>query len=169
MHIENGSFVFDNIEELNYNFLNAMGCAALPDGKVIDTELQKPVQYGGMTLKANTNVYNIHYAGEGEIMLDVLNDIKGCSLLLGHLLDKLRVFDNRDILSHYMEDNEDADGNRLIRQNIKFTDSEIIGKYYHNKCLSIIDSIFQLADMDVNLNNFDKDFLDQLLEKKGEK
>ena len=153
-------FVYDTVEELTYNFLNCMGLSVRPDGTVIDTELNIEggaiIKLAGKSLKANTNPINIHYAGEGEIMLEILTNYKTLNSLLGLFLDKRKMFDNIETLSFFPEDAEDKDGNRISALTIRFADnSQISSDYYYNRCLTIVDIIFKLGEENVDIHNFD--------------
>ena len=153
-------FIYDNVEELIYNFLNCMGLSVKLDGTVVDTELNVNggtiIKLSGKSLKANTNPNNIHYAGEGEIMLEILSNYKTLNSLLGLFLDKRKMFDNIETLSFFPEDAEDKDGNKISKLTIRFADnSQISSDYYYNKCLTIIDIIFKLGEENVDIHNFD--------------
>ena len=96
MFINSNGFSFENVEELNYNLLNAVGLSTLPNGNIVDREIgNAQIKFDGKNMKANIDPNNIHYAGEGEIMLDVLSNLKMSIVLLGHLLDKNKYFDNK--------------------------------------------------------------------------
>ena len=155
-------FQYDNVEELTYNFLNCMGLSVRPDGSVIDTELNDVMNGGtviklsGKSLKANTDPRNIHYAGEGEIMLEILTNYKTLNSLLGLFLDKKKMFDNLETLSFFPEDAVDVDGNRISMLSVRFADnSQVSSDYYYNRCLTILDIIFKLGEENVNIHNFD--------------
>ena len=165
MHYQGlGTMVFDNVEELTYNFLNAIELSVLPTGEVVDFTTMAPnyngvmaptqIKYGGKILKATIDPENIQYAGENEVILDILNNIKQVNYLLGVLLDKIQV-NGEKLLSFYNQDIEDQAGNRKTSNVAKFNDHEVQSGYYYNKCLSIVDLTLQLADVDVDLSNFD--------------
>ena len=153
-------FVYDNVEELTYNFLNSMGLSVKPDGIVIDTEMNSSggtaIKISGKSLKASTDINNIRYAGEGEVMLELLTNYKILNDLLGYFLDKIRIFDGIEALSFFPEDAEDKDGNRIGRLTVRFANNtQVSSDYYYNKCLSIIDIIFKLGEENVDIHNFD--------------
>ena len=153
-------FVYDNVEELTYNFLNSMGLSVKPDGTVIDTEMNSSggtaIKISGKSLKASTDINNIRYAGEGEVMLELLTNYKILNDLLGYFLDKIRIFDGIEALSFFPEDGEDKDGNRIGRLTVRFANNtQVSSDYYYNKCLSIIDIIFKLGEENVDIHNFD--------------
>jgi hypothetical protein len=153
-------FMYDNVEELTYNFLNCMGLSVRPDGSVIDTELNASggavIKLADKALKANTNPNNIHYAGEGEIMLEILTNYKMLNSLLGLFLDKEKMFDDKEALSFFPEDAVDAEGNRISRLSVRFADnSQVSSDFYYNRCLAVIDIIFKLGEENVDIHNFD--------------
>ena len=153
-------FQYDNVEELTYNFLNCMGLSVTPNGSVIDTELNTDggtlIKLSGKILKANTNPMNIHYAGEGEIMLEILTNYKTLNSLLGLFLDKKKLFDEIETLSFFPEDAVDVNGNRISKLSVRFADnSQVSSDYYYNRCLTIVDLIFKLGEENVNIHNFD--------------
>ena len=164
-------FQYDNVEELTYNFLNCMGLSVTPNGSVIDTELNvnggTVIKLSGKILKANTNNFQIHYAGEGELMLEILTSYKTLNSLLGLFLDKRKLFDDIETLSFFPEDAEDKDGNRISRLTVRFTNgTQVSSDYYYNRCLTILDIIFKLGEENVNIHNFDS--IEEKQNKKGE-
>ena len=158
----NGSQVMENVEELTYNLLNAIELSVLPTGEIVDyssmTRTQfgmvpASVQCGGKILKATIDPNNVKYAGESEVMLDTLGNIKQINFLLGLLLNKIQA-EGEQLLSFYNQDSEDANGNRMVSMNAKFIDREVCSNFYYNKCLATIDLIFILSDYDIDLSNF---------------
>lgn len=153
-------FQFDNQEELTYHFLNCMGLSVRPNGVIIDTELNSAggagITFGGKTLKANIKPNDIHYAGEGELVIDILNGYKIVNTLLGLFLDKKKNFDGLETVSYFSNDGMDAEGNKMSSTSVKFINGEIYtSEMYYNKCLSLIDVIFQIGEENVFLKNFD--------------
>lgn len=147
---------FETVEELNYNLLNALECSVRPDGTIMTPLAKQPLKFGDKVLIASIDPNNIHYPGEGQILFDPLNNLKMVISIFGLFMDKLRVFDEREILSWYP--NEKVDENKIIYTSlsIKFADNSIVSsKYYINKTLPYIELMFQLAEEDVNLSNFD--------------
>lgn len=158
MFINSNGFSFENIEELNYNLLNAVGLSTLPNGNIVDREIgNAQIKFDGKNMKANIDPNNIHYAGEGEIMLDVLSNLKMSIVLLGHLLDKNKYFDDKEIYSYYTEELEVDCGLKKTQLVIMFIDkSTVASNFYYNKSLAYIDAIFKLEDsIEVDLSNFD--------------
>lgn len=158
-----GQQMYDNVEELTYNFLNAIELSVLPDGQIVDFStmivtqngmmIPTSIQRSGKILKATIDPEDIKYAGENEEMLDTLGNIKQINFLLGVLLDKLQA-EGRQLLSFYNEEFEDPNGNKLVSMNAKFIDGTVSSKFYYNKCLATIGLVFELAEYDVDLSNF---------------
>lgn len=148
--------VFDSIEELNYNLLNALEFSVLPNGMIISPLAKQPIQFGGKVIIASIDQNNIHYAGEGEIVFDVIKNLKMVVTLFGLYLDKMRVLDDRDILSYYMDEQHDENQINHVNITVQFIDnSRISSNYYINKCLPYVDLMFKLAEEDVSITNFD--------------
>ena len=156
MFITPKGFSYESEEELNYNILNAVGLSTLQNGAVIDTEIGVPIMFGGKTLKCNIDSRNIHYAGEGEVMLDIINNLKMSITLFGLLLDKTRVFEDKEIYTYYTEEMEVENGLKKTQLVVMFEDkSTVASDFFYNKSLAYIDTIFKLEEIDVNLDNFD--------------
>ncbi len=163
-YVGNGVQVLDCVEEITYNFLNAIELSVLPTGEVVDFTTMAPnimgqiaptsVQCAGKILKATVDPNDIKYAGENEVMLDTLGNIKQINFLFGVFLDKLQREQGEQLLSFYNLDSEDAKGNRMISMNAKFADREVNSRYFYNKCLATIDLVFILSDYDIDLSNF---------------
>ena len=163
---QEGKFMYEDEYELTYNLLNALSMSVRPDGSIIDTEISgagtntariigTPITFSGKILKANIDRNNIHYAGEGEVMLDVLTNNKMLDRLLGLFLDKLRVFDSKEVLSYFSNEIKDDNDVKTFNVNVKFENGEEYNSaYYLNKCLPIIDLIFQMSEENVDLSNF---------------
>ena len=154
-----GSFIFQSPAELTFNLLNAMGMGALPDGTIIDIEAGNAIiQVSGKSVKATVRDNNIKYAGEGEIMFEPLTNIKLLTSFMGRVLDKFKEESGLEVISYFPEEIEDANNTeiKLTRLCIKWSNSDIsYSNFYHNKCLSIIETIFNIADMNVDLTNLD--------------
>ena len=160
-----GTSVFDNVEELTYTFLNAIELSVLPTGEVVDFTTMAPnhngmmaptqIKYGGKIINATIDPEKIQYAGENEIMLDILNNTKQVNYLLGVLLDKMQASGDK-LLSFYNQDIEDPITGAKRTSNIaKFTDREVQSQFFYNKCLSMVDLVLNLAEIDADLSNFD--------------
>lgn len=152
-----GVFICESLEELNFQFLNAAGLSCNPEGIVYDNEIGTQIKFSNKILKASTSPYNIRYPGEGEIMLDILGNIKMVTSIFGLVLDKLRVMDNKEIISYYPEEVDyKIEGLKRFRVIVKFENLEtLVGNFYFNRCLSLVDVILQLGELNVDLVPFD--------------
>ena len=156
--VAGGVFIYDNVEELNYAVLNALGLSVMAnDGSVFDTELKLPLKFADNVILANINAAHIRYAGEGQVMLDIITNIKMVSDLFGHLLDKIRVMEGKEIASYYPETIiEESTGLRMVNLTLRFSDNqEISSEYYYNRCLSFVELILKLGEISANIRNFD--------------
>lgn len=159
MIIQNGKFVYNTVPELTFSLLNAMELSTRPDGTIVDKTINPEgtvVMIGDKVLKANTDDRNIHYAGNGDILLDPLSNLHILNTLLGLFLDKLRVNEGIEIVSFYPEEKVDNNDNRMCAHTIKFADgTEVTSEYYYNRCLGLIELIFIISDENVYVRNFD--------------
>jgi len=153
-------FQYESIEELTYNLLNCIGLSVRADGKIIDTELNTyggaEVKLSGKSIKASIDPNNIHYAGEGEVMLDILTNYKVMNEFFGFFLDKKKAFDGQEALTYYPTDTEDDKGNKICCMNVKFVDNSVVSsEFFYNRCLTIVDMIFKIGECNVDVHNFD--------------
>lgn len=151
-------FYYNDVYQLTYDLLNAMGMYALPNGIVADSETNSIVQFSGKSVKATINPYDIKYANMDEIAFEPLTNSKLLIALLGRELDKLAEYNEHkfEAISYYQEEKPDENGNRKIRMSVKWSDNSVTSSnYYYNKCLALIELIFVICDVDVNLSNFD--------------
>ena len=159
MFISNGKFVYNTVEELTYALLNTMELSTRPDGTVIDKTINPAgtvIMVADKVLKANTDINNIHYAGESEVLLDPLSNLHILNILFGLFMDKLRVQEDRDSLSMFTEEMPDQDNNKLCRYGIKFSNGEeYYSEYYYSKCLGLIELAFIISEENVSVRNFD--------------
>lgn len=149
--------MFDDVYELTYNLLSAIGIEIRMDGSLYDPDIDTVIYFDSKLMKANIYPNNLHYAGQGEIMFEPLINIKQCTELLGYFIEKKRNLDNMNFLSFYPEEMEDdITGWKYTALTIKFkSDHNISTTFYYNKCLKFIEMIFILGEQEVNLLNFD--------------
>ena len=74
MILNNNEMIFEDIFELNYEVLNEMELELRPDGTIFDNNQNKVLSFNGMIIKASIRPDQIHYAGQGEIEFDILNN-----------------------------------------------------------------------------------------------
>lgn len=157
-----GLFVFQSIPDLTYNLLNAMGMSTLPNGIIVDSDAGGAIiQVSGKAVKATINDYKINYAGESEIALEPLTNSKLLTSFLGRVLDKYKeeTEGQMEAITYFPEEtvSDPLDPNpKKVRMGIKwFNGSVTYSNFYYNRCLAIIELIFIIAEIPVNLMNFD--------------
>jgi len=152
-----GNFVYQNEPELMYNMLNAMGLSTTPDGTIIDTDIGGAViQVSGKSVKATINGNDIKYAGDGEIVLEPLTNSRLLVTFFSRALDKYVEENEKPVISYFPEESVDQDGNKINRFGIHWLDqSTYYTSFYYNRCLAVIEAIFFLGEIPVNLHNFD--------------
>jgi len=150
----NGMMMFDDIFELNYELLNEMELEVRNDGTVFDSERNVILALNDNIIKASIRPDHINYAGQNEISMDILTNIRLVTMIFGLQLQK-KMAEGMPFMSYYQEETE--------REDIKYTNltvkqtniNSISSKYYHNKCLKFIEMIFLLNEQLVDLSNFD--------------
>lgn len=152
-----GEMIFDDPYELVYELLNELEYVLIHDGTVFDPFTNSILSFNGMVIKASTNPNNIHYAGQGEIEFDILNNVRLVTTLFGHYLQKKEA-DGIKVVSTFTEerDSDIIEGAKTSRLTIR-TDinHDTSSPYYHNKCLKYIWALFAMEETYVNLCNFE--------------
>jgi len=154
--LPDGTMQFVDQYELTYELFNDLDLEVRPDGTVYDTRGCTILAFNGMNLKANINPYNIHYAGEGEIIFEPLSNVRLVTTLFGWDLE--RKIKEGQITFRTFSPSEMLCDDEIKRTNltVKFDDNNsICTKYYHNKCLKFLEMIFILNSEQVDLSNFD--------------
>lgn len=151
---------FDDVFELTYELLNELDMEVLPDGSILDPD-NNIFFFNGMKIIANIDPNNIHYAGQGEIMFDILGNIRLVTVLFGNYLDK-KIKNGMPFVSYFPEEqviasNNDKDPDtKLFNMTVKFDNMhEITSPYFKLKSLTFIWMIFALEDETVDLSNFE--------------
>lgn len=148
-----GVFRYDDIYELNYAVLNAIGLVVNHQGYVFDNDSKSQVFVNGKALKASIDVNRIVYPGPNEIMLDLLRNIKLVTFLLGYHIDKKIQTQGMNFMSQYIEEVENDTRTALT---VKFdTMNSVSSGYFNNKCLKYVHMILILEEEAVDLLNFD--------------
>lgn len=176
-----GVMTFDDIFDLNYNFLSEMSMSVNSNGVIYykddDTGETTILKSDGKDIIASIDPNNIHYAGPITVQFDILNDI----VLVQHILGfYLQVCQNKGMpfISYFPEEQTKTfKVKRNLEIDIKYTaetiklsaSNSITSHYYHNKCLKYIDLIFMLEGDIVDLSNFDQIDLEKeaLAQKRG--
>lgn len=154
--LDNGLMMFDDIYELTYNLLNAIGLVINPNGYLYDTDSNTIVQFQGRNIKATIDPNIPCFAGQGEVVFDILNNVRLVTTMLGYVIDKETMLNGFSSLSHYIDDEPTTYRSALC---IKMTDQTVKSTlYYTNKCLKYIHGIFLVYEDQfppICLNNFD--------------
>ena len=155
MILNNNEMIFEDIFELNYEVLNEMELELRPDGTIFDNNQNKVLSFNGMIIKASIRPDQIHYAGQGEIEFDILNNVRLVTTLLGLSIQR-HINEGMPFLSYFPEERTEDDDSKVSNLTVKFDNTrEISTQFYHNKCLKFIEMIFLLEEDKVNLMNFD--------------
>lgn len=163
-----GEVEYSSVNELIYAMCQEMNITILPDGCLFDTDTGADISFQNKLLKININIQDSRYAGEGEIILDIMNNIKQVSTLLGYYFEKLSNTENKNIIGYYPTEFDINESDyKKTNITIKYEDPTIptiSTNMYYNKCLSLIESIFIVNDDRVNLTNLDS--IEYLMPKK---
>jgi hypothetical protein len=154
--------LFDDVYELTYYVLEELGLQLLPDGRLFDEVKNEILSFNGMIIKGSVNPNKINYAGQGEITLDLLNNVRLTTVLFGRFLQN-KMAEGMPFVSQYTEeyvDDTEVKFNRLVVKHDTY--NQTVSRYYHNKCLKFIDMIFLLDDDNVELRNFDTTIDDEI-------
>ena len=148
-----GNRYFDDPYEMTYNLLNAIGLSIDGNGYVYDQDTRIHLLYQGKKIKASIDPNNPAYAGEGEITMDLIHDMKLANMILLYFIDKESNLGDLSIVSQFIEE---VPNGKLTALGIKKTDgSSIITEYYTNKALKYIEAVFLLDGEKIYLHNFD--------------
>lgn len=152
-YLSAGIRVFSDIYDLTYNLLNTLDLSIDNNGVIIKREDRQPLLYHGCRLKATTNPNIPCYAGQGEAMFDILNNIRLVTTLLGAVITKEANEGGFVCLSHWIEDIKDTKLTAISIKDIQY--NVITTRYYNNKCLKFVDAMFLICGEAVDLSNFD--------------
>lgn len=148
-----GSFMYTDIFELNYALLTQLEFFTDRDGYVYNQNTREPIMVSGKRLKANIDPNHIVYAGNGDIMMEVLKNTSLVTNLMGYLMDKKQIEDDMPFVSWFIEENKAENKSKVT---IKLTPTHSISTdLFENHCLKFVHAIFILDNMFVRLQNFD--------------
>ena len=148
-----GSIMYESVYEMTYELFNAIGLAIAEGGYVYDQDTRKPLQFMGRKLKATVDPNVPCYAGQGEVMFDIINNIRLATMMFGYCIDKETASGEFASVAQYIED---VPNTKLTAESIKMVDGSVRSSgYYINKCLKYVDAIFLIYDCNVDLHNFD--------------
>jgi len=173
MRLYQGNFVYDTVEELNYALMNAMDFSVRSDGVIIDKTIDSNgtiITMGDKMLKVNIDPRNIHYAGEKDVLFEPLVNLNIIKKLYGLFLDKLYVYQGKEVLSSFTDEEFDQIGEKQTSYGVKFRDgTSYHSQLYYSRCLGLLELIFLIAEENVYLRNFDVNPLEMNKLKKLEK
>lgn len=152
-----GEMVFDDELELVYELLNDLEYELRQDGTIFDPFTGSILSFNGMVIKASTNPLYMHYAGQGDIAFDILNNLRLVTVLFGYYLKKKEA-EGLPLVSTFTEEipSDTVEGAKKTRLTVRTNiNHDLSSPYYHNKCLKYIWTIFAMEDTFVSLENFD--------------
>lgn len=150
-----GKTIFDDIFELNYYVLNELELEINPTGNLYDANRNEILSFNGLLIKASVDPNNINYAGQGEIELDLINNVRLVTVLFGRFIEQKQEA-GMPFLSWITEERIDDTEMKFTNITVKHdTYNSTTSEFYHNKCLKFLDMIFRLNEEDVELHNFD--------------
>ncbi len=147
--LQDGTMQFDNVYDLTYNLINTIGLT-IKNGHLYDQDTNLPISFQGRRLKASVDPNIPCYAGQGEVMFDIINNIRLVTTMLGYVADKATAMGEFGFMSYYTE------GDDMTNITFKLNDySTISTLFYQNKCLKFVHAMFIIYGEKVNLRNFD--------------
>ena len=150
-----GKTIFDDVFELNYYVLCAIDFQLTPDGKILDNNTNEILSFSGMIIKGSVNPNQINYAGQGEIELNLLDNVRMATVLFGRDLQR-KINEGMPFVSQFTEEMIDDTDIKYSKLTVKHdTFNATSTEFYHNKCLKFLSMIFILEGDDVELRNFD--------------
>ncbi len=151
---------FEDVFELTYELLSELEMEVLPDGSILDSD-NNILFFNGMKVIANIDPSNVHYAGQGEIMFDVLGNIRLSTVLFGNYLDK-KIKSGMPFVSYFPDEkiilssSTKVPDTKIFNLTVKFDNvRELTSPYFKSKCLTFIWMIFALEEEMVDLSNFE--------------
>ena len=155
----NGFLIFDNYNEMIYNYLLEMGLVVRQDQYLAYQDSGQVLQYNGKFIKVEY-AGQPTYAGLNDVVYDPAHSYGITSTLFGLFLDQSQDTDDGDILqgyiAHYVEDNKERDKQRVTVKTVGR--GEISSNYYHNIFLAYIDCTFKVSGSNVDLTAFDVEY-----------
>lgn len=146
---------FEDVYELNYHILNAIGLTVDDQGYVFDQDTKTQILVSGKRLKASIDPAMTHYAGDGEVMLDPLRNLHQMTVLLGYHIDKKVSNGEITFLSQFIEEPKDREDPRTALT-IKYDSCfSVTSGLFTNRCLKFVQMIFIVEKISVDLTNFD--------------
>ena len=158
MRLNPFGMVFDDVYELNYEVLSELELEVKPDGKIYDPSKGSILSFNGNIIIASINPNEVHYAGQGEIELDLLNNVRMTTVLFADYLKKKQA-KGMPFVSYFPEEKVETVEDEEIKYTnltVKFDNTRSISsEFFHNKCLKFLDLIFKMEENNADLRNFD--------------
>lgn len=153
--------LFVDLNDLILNYFYEMGMSIDKNGYLYDQDIGNNITFKGNMIKVSVNGIPV-YAGMNEIVFDPIHNYGLISTLFGTFLDKCQKSEEGDILGGYIAHGiEDDKGSKKQRVCVKTLNrGEIASEYYNNVFLAYIDCTFRISGYDVNLTNFDIDYIE---------
>ena len=143
---EHTAIIYENIFELNYVVLNAIGLYSDQAGYVYDQDTREPIMVFGKRLKTSIDPNNIKYPGNMDIMMDVLRNNQLMKLLLGYQIEKKVANEEMTYMAQYIDEIKNDPRTAIV---IKYDATRSISSgWYNNNCLGYIDIILRLGSID---------------------
>lgn len=151
----NGAFVYNDIYELMYELMNIIGLSIDNSGYIYDQDTSIRIEFQGRMIKCSIDPNNPCYAGQGEVMFDILGNVRLVTTLFGYCIDKETAMNPEfSSVSQFIED--EPSGLKMTSMSIKMADgSTRTTDFYYNKCLKFVHAIFLIYETLVDLHNFD--------------
>lgn len=158
MMISPNGMIFNDIYELNYEILIEMELEVRQDGTIYDPLENSILSFNGNIIKATIDPRNINYPGQGEIALDLLNNVRMTTTLFGRFIKK-KQSEGMPFVSYFPEEKVEPIEDGEIKYScltVKYDNqNSITSDYFHNKCLKFLDLIFKIEENPADLRNFD--------------
>ncbi|MCM1215950.1 MAG: hypothetical protein NC548_15695 [Lachnospiraceae bacterium] len=152
--LPDGSTMFDDIYDLTYNLLNSIGISIDNTCYLYDQDTSTHIDFQGRHLKCSVNPNIPCFAGQGEVVFDLMN-VRQMATMLGYAITKEEAQNPQfKVVSHYIS--EFPNDKKCTAINLKMMNGDLKStNFYYNKCLKFIAAIFLVYDEVVNLSNFD--------------
>lgn len=153
--LPDGKTIFDDVFELTYYVLCALDFQLTPDGKILDNNTNEILSFNGMIIKGSVNPNQINYAGQGEIELNLLDNVRMVTVIFGRYLQR-KINEGMPFVSQFTDEKVDDTDIKYSKLTVKHdTFNSTSTEYYHNKCLKFLSMIFILEGDNIELRNFD--------------
>lgn len=160
-YLPNGSVMFNNMNELLYDYFIEMGLNVDSNQYLRFQETGEPVIFDKKYIKASINGQPV-YGGMNDVVFDMRN-YKLIASLFTMYLEMCKVSDDGDLLegyiAHYMEDDSDKEKQRVTVKTVGR--GEISSNFYHIIFFAFVDCTFRISGYNVDLSAFDEAIYDE--------